>query len=380
MFNRRVRAILLAGIAATAATGVQAQVTPTPPGTAAGTEITNRATATYTVNGTAASTESNVARFVVDRKVNLTLVTEQPANRQVNLGQQGAYTAYRLTNLTNGIQDFVLNPDQTSLSLGILPGTDNFDVANLRVFVDANGVNGDGVYDPATDTGTFVDELGPNQSVIVYVVGDVPDTSAANLAFVSLQAAVAAGGTAGTQGGLLVQNSLDIVNSDNDIDVVFADNDSDDAFLGDLPRNGRARAYAAFEVGVRSVNLTVTKTSRVISDDLGLLNPRALPGAVIEYCLVVRNATLLTPASGVTLTDVVPPNTTYVPGSLSVGALGGATQCLVGGIPEDDDADDAGELDPYRGNFNTASRTVTATIPTLLGGGAVAASFRVTIN
>ncbi len=247
----------------------------------------------------------------------------------------------------------------------------------MRAFVDSNN---NGIYDPTLDTATYIDEMAPDASVAIFIVADVPGTATANLAFVSLHAIVAAGGVANTRGAALIPTDLNIVNADAEVDIVFADNDSDGVYLGDIARNGQGRAYAAYEVGVRSVNLTVTKTSRIISDGVNVLNPKALPGAVVEYCLTVNNATLLTPATNVTLTDVIPANTTYVPGSIQVGGVGAAGTCVLNGISEDDDTDDAAELDPYRGSFDTATKTVTAIIPTLAGGTTLTADFQVTIN
>lgn len=378
MIATRLRTVLLGGAALIAATGTaHAQVAPTAPGTAAGTVISNTAQASYTVNGATQTATSNTLTFVVDRKVDFIVERAQETNTQVNLNQPNMATSFRVTNLTNGVQDFILDPDQQNLSLGILPGTDDFDMNNLRVFVDANG---NGTYEPETDTQTFIDQLAPNASAIVFVVGDVPNVPTANLAFVSLHAIVADGNAEGARGTALIATDLNILNQDNEVDIVFADNDSDGAFLGDIARNGQGRAYAAFEVGVRSVDLSVVKSSRVVSDGVNLLNPKALPGAVIEYCLTVANRTLLTPATNVTLTDVIPANTTYVPGSLQVGGIGAAGVCLLNGVPEDDDDDDAGELDPYRGSFDAQANRITAVIPTLLGATSLAASFRVTVN
>ncbi|WP_174298890.1 DUF11 domain-containing protein [Sphingomonas bacterium] len=342
-------------------------------GTVAGTTITNTAQASYTVNGTAQTASSNTAIFVVDRKVNLTNVTEQAANTQVNLGQTGAVATFRVTNNTNGTQDFVLAAEQNVAGGGQL-GTDNFDVTNLRVFVDANG---NGVYDPGVDTLNYIDELAPDTSRVVFLVADIPSAAGANLAVVSLNAIAAAGGVVGTQGLPLVPTDLSVLNQDATIDVVFADNDSD-GIGPDIARNGQARAYAAFEVGTRNVALSVVKSSRVVSDGVNALNPKALPGAVVEYCLTVANATLLTAANNVTLTDVMPANTTYVPGSITVGALGAAGVCVTGGYAQADDGSNT--TGPYRGSYTAASKTVTATIPLLAGGTSLAAAFRVTIN
>lgn len=375
MSKQGVRRILLSGTAALTSIGVgigtaHAQSA----GTAAGTTISNQASASYTVNGSPQTTTSNISTFVVDRKVNFTLIADQAANTQVNLNQTGAVLNFKLTNLTNGTQDFLLDADQI-VSAGILPGTDNFDVTNVHVYVDKNG---NGVYDPLVDTVAYVDELAANASIEIFVVADVPNQANANLAFVDLHATVAAGGQAGTQGTPLIPTDLAVLNTDNTVDIVFADNDSDGVLGLDTVRNGQARAYLAYEVGTHNVALTVVKSSTVISDGVNIANPKALPGATVQYCLTVANATLLTAANGVTLTDVIPANTTYVPGSITVGGVGTGGVCLVGGFVQNDDGTQA--TGPYTGSFNAATRTVTAGIPTLLGGTSLAASFRVTIN
>ncbi len=372
MSTTRLTQLLLAGTAMVAVAGV-AEAQTTTSGTAAGTVVSNTAQASFTVNGTVQNATSNTAMFVVDRKVNLTLVPTPATNTQVNLGQTGAVLTFKLTNNTNGTQDFILNADQI-VSAGLLPGTDNFDATNLKVFVDSNG---NGVYDPGVDTATFVDELPEDASATVFVVGDIPTAPGETLAFVDLKATVAAGGTAGTQGAALMPTDLGVANQDNVVDVVFADNDSDGALGADTARNGQARAYLAYEVGTHTVNLSVVKTSQVLSDGVDATNPKALPGAVVQYCLTVTNSTLTVPASGVSLTDVIPANTTYVPGSISVGGIGAAGVCVLNGVPV---ADDGSTTGLYGGSFNGSTKTVTATIPTLLGGASVAAAFRVTVN
>ena len=89
--TKRIIAPLLAGTAAWL-TMAEAAAQTTPAGTTAGVSITNTAQASYTVNGTAATATSNPATFVVDRKVNLTVVAAQNGNTSVNLGQQDAVT------------------------------------------------------------------------------------------------------------------------------------------------------------------------------------------------------------------------------------------------------------------------------------------------
>lgn len=370
-----VRRLLLSGTAAIAGVSAgQASAQTASAATPAGTAVSNTAQATYSVNGAAQTAQSNTATFVVDRKVNLTVVKAQDADTPVALGQTGAVTTFRVTNNTNGIQDFLLDPDQ-NIGTVVYVGTDNYNMTNLKAYVDANG---DGIYQPDTDVATYIDELRPDESRTVFLVGDVPTSQLAQLAIVNLHVTVAEGGAANTPGARLQQTTLNVANQDAEVDVVFADNDSD-GIGPDVLHDGEARAYLAYNVGIKNVDLSVVKSMRVLSDGFSAtLNPKAVPGATVEYCLSVRNATLLTPANDVTLTDVIPTNTTYVPGSLTIGAAGGT--CVLLGAVQDDDADDANDPGPYRGSFDTAAKRVTATIPTVLGGGTVNASFKVTIN
>jgi len=369
--SRFIRRALMTGATA-ASLGAAPGIAGAQSGTPAGTTISNQATATYSVNGTPASVQSNVSTFKVDRKVDLTLVAQTGTTR-VNLSQSDAYLTFTLTNKTNGTQDFLLDPDQQNISFPGLLGSDNFDVSGLRAFVDKNGNN---TYDPGVDDQTYVDELPADRSVAVFLVGDVPNRNDAAFAHASMHVTVARGGAAGVRGTVLVEALLDVLDDPGAEDIVFADGDSDGAAPGDAPRNGQARAYAVFEIGDRAVDLSVVKSSRVITDGVNATFGKALPGATVEYCLVVRNATALTPATGVSLTDRLPTETSYVAGSLKIGG----TCLLGGGEAQDDDADDANDARVFSGSYDPATRTVTAGVPTVPGGGSVAATFRVTIN
>ena len=364
--------LLLSSAAAVATGTAHAQST----ATVAGTEVSNTATVTYTVNGTPQTTTSNTAKFVVDRKVDFTVITDQTGSTQVNLSQTNAVTKFKVTNHTNGTQDFWLDPDQTTLSVGILTGTDDFDISSMKVFVDSNG---NGVYDAGVDTQTYIDELAPEASVAVFIVGNIPSTVGIHEAQVSLHVLAAAGGGTGSKGALLIPTDLNLGNADSTLDIVFADDDSDGTLnLGDIARNGQGRAYASYFIGTQNVALTITKSALVLSDGVNTLNPKALPGATVQYCLLVNNGTALTGADGVVLTDVVPANTSYVPGSISIGLPGGT--CVLVGTTEDDDANDSGEVDGYTANFNSGTNTVTANVGTVSGLGSVAVAFKVTIN
>ncbi len=381
MYAKGVIRTLMAGTAAVVSLGIAATTAsaqaPGPAGTAAGTSVTNTAQASYLVNGVQQSATSNTTSFVVDRKVNLTVIANQPNNTQVAIGQTAAVTTFKVTNNTNATQDFLLSSSQTPIQ-GLFNG-DNFDVTNIHIYVDSNG---NGTYDAGTDVVTYINELGADQSAIVFIVADVPNVQANVLAGITLIAQVAAGGDVAAQGLPLAASVT--ANDDTVVDVVFADNDSDGAGL-DLAYNGQGRASLGYEITTRNVALSVAKSQLVLNDPINLaLAPKAIPGAVVQYCLIVNNGTVGTPASNVVLTDVIPANTTYVTNSLAIGAIPLGNTCLLtgilGGVPLADDGSVTVPLVNYTGSFNANTKTVNATIPVLLGGTSVAATFRVTIN
>lgn len=55
-------------------------------------------------------------------------------------------------------------------------------------------------------------------------------------------------------------------------------------------------------------NLSITKSSVVVSDAVNALNPKALPGAVVDYSLLVTNplGNLFATLKTVVITDVIP--------------------------------------------------------------------------
>lgn len=355
------RKALLGGVALIASGGT-AQAA----GTEAGTSIQNTASVSYTVGGVNTSANSNTATFVVDKKVNLTV--HGGVVTQTAIGTNDQVTAFQVTNLTNATQDFKLTIDQQSLSVPIL-GLDNFDVGNIRVFVDSNG---NGTYEAGVDTATFIDELAPDTSVTVFYVGNIPNTPGADVAIVSLSAQAAAGGQVGQLGAVLAATSVLQGDSPSTVDIVFADV----AGTWDAARDGIARAFNAFKISTAAVSMT--KVATVVSDPVNLLvNPRAIPGAVIQYCLTVSNAGPGL-ATGLDISDVVPAGTTYVSNSLSVGGVGAGNQCVLNGTLEDDDTTGPDESDPYGGSFD--GTTVQAHIPALIAGGSLTAAFLVKIN
>lgn len=338
--------------------------------TASGTSINNQATVSYDVGNSPQSVSSNVASFVVDKKINLVVAEVGGAPTAVGIGDTNQVTTFTVTNLSNSTQDFRLDPDQQNVSIPLL-GTDNFNVTSMRAFVDSNS---NGTYDSGVDTATFIDELAPDATVTVFIVANIPNTQGISTAIVSLNAVAAAGGGSGTLGADLVASSVLAADSPTTVETVFADGDG----LLDLTRNGMARAFDAYHISTAAVSLA--KTARVISDPINLLvNPHAIPGATIEYCLTINNAGPGT-ASNVAISDNVPANTTFVPGSITVGTigLGGSLGCILLGTSEDDNATGADETDLYGGSFD--GTTVRGTVPSIVATGGYAVAFRVIVN
>jgi uncharacterized repeat protein (TIGR01451 family) len=120
------------------------------------------------------------------------------------------------------------------------------------------------------------------------------------------------------------------------------------------------------------VDLNVTKTSSVVTDNISANNPKAIPGATIRYCILVQNAGQAT-ATSVVSTDNLPPNVTYVPGSMVSG-----TNCSTGLMAEDDDAIGPNEVDPF--GMNVSGITINGTAATLAPGASFAMVFDAVLN
>ena len=143
-------------------------------GTDAGTDVTNIASVSYSVNGTGQTAiPSNSADFVVDR-----IVTFDVSNLNVSPfatvePNATGMTYYRVTNTSNSPLDFDLVAD--NLSGTIVDGnTDNADmVTPFEIRVAAPNVDTAGT-PPASGAPIFVDALPEDQFIDVYVFSDAP--------------------------------------------------------------------------------------------------------------------------------------------------------------------------------------------------------------
>jgi uncharacterized repeat protein (TIGR01451 family) len=339
-------------------------------GTVAGTSVANTASVGYSVGGTAQTpVSSNTVSFLVDRKVNVTVAEVGGAPTTVTFGQNAAVTTFTVTNNTNSTQDFRLfATEQLALVSTIFGHSDNYGVTNIHVYVDSNG---NGSYDAGVDIATYVDELAADATVTVFVVADIPATGPSNaVAGIALTAVSATGGTGGSLGADLIASALG--DSPTTIDNVFADA----AGAIDLLRDGRSSALDEYVVGTAAI--TAIKTATTISDPLnGILFPKAIPGATVEYCIQIANAGPGT-ATDVAMTDAIPANSTYIPGSLYVDGTTLLGACVGDGSNEDDDATGTDDADGVVGSFS--GNTVRSSIATISPLTTRTTRFRVTIN
>lgn len=387
-----------------------------PGGTAAGVSVANQATLDYEIGGVGQTqilsdndgnpaNGANPTTFVVDRKLDgqvteagaaynsSTTTTVVPGLAQGG-GSTGAVLAYTITNEGNEIQDFSLAAGPTTFDPH--GGADNFDATNVNVFVDAND---DGIYDPAVDTGTFVDELdyfgnpgGNPSSVVVFVVADIPATRAnGDVAAYVLTAQVAEGGSAGTPGADITSDDSAVADNPAVVQDVFADAENTNNGSDGLS-DGVHSAEDAFIISTPT--LTVAKSSVVISDPFTCPsgtcapgdNPKAIPGAVIEYTISVVNAPGSPAASNLSVSDDLTTEILGGGGTESIdflpGEYGGAgadieLTNIVGGVPAVTNLG-ASAGDGDAGQF--VANIVSVTIANLAGGDTAEVRFRVEIQ
>lgn len=300
-------------------------------GTDAGTPIDNVATVEYQVNtvpqtviessptgnstpGVGNGTDTS---FLVDNRIDFTLVEEGGIATPVSPGETGVVTTFRLTNTGNAPQDFALTANNLAAGTVVFGGdADNQEMNALQAFADTNG---DGVYSPGTDE-AFVDSLTNDpgttaaNEILVFIVGTVPpDAIDGQFANVSLTAQAATAGSSGadiateTTGG---NTAL--------VDIVFGDAGEDNSETAE-------DSYA-----IASAALTVTKAAAIISDPFnGTTDPLYVPGAIVEYTITVTNGGTSS-AEQVNVSDTLTAELALALGEYPAGAdveydLGGAT-------------------------------------------------------
>ncbi|MEM8594398.1 MAG: hypothetical protein AAGF06_06240 [Pseudomonadota bacterium] len=174
-------------------------------GPLAGEKLINTAEVNYKISNTPQSTVTAQNELTVDAQLNLHVASIAPSAIASFAGQKNAAVGFKVTNLSNSINDVLLavrlasednagSPDTYTSSTGNLNtvapnGSSGLTINDHRLFVD---VNGNGIYEPGIDTAQVIDNLGPGESRTVFVVTDIPtDVPEGKLAAVALIAQIA---------------------------------------------------------------------------------------------------------------------------------------------------------------------------------------------
>jgi uncharacterized repeat protein (TIGR01451 family) len=302
-------------------------------GTAAGTTISNTATASYTdPGGNPVSVPSNKVDIVVDELLDVTVATADPGDIVVTPGSTNQVLSFIVTNTGNGSEAFRLTPNATV-------GGDQFDPTTTSIVLDTNdngvydaGPGGDEIYTP----GVTDPRLAPDASVRVFVLSSIPaGTADVDRGIVELTAAATTGtGAPGTtfagqgQGG-------------------------GNAVVGSTGADGTDRGRYL----VQNATITFTK-SAVVADPFG--GTTSVPGSIITYTLVatISGSGTLTNAA---INDPIPVGTTYQIGSIT----------LQGSALTDTADGDAGSF---------ASNSISVGLGSVTGGQTRTVTFRTRIN
>ncbi len=260
-------------------------------GTRAGTTIDNTASVAFEVNNIPQTAEaSNTVSFVVDRRVDYTLVpVSTPDLEIVNPGQNDAFVDFLLTNTSNSDLDFTLALAQETTGNPVDgSGNDSTDISNLEYAVSLQTVAG-GDADPAQLGPQFVDDLAADQAIRIRVWGDAALTMTdGQIAGAELTATAQ-----DTAGAALVYGAPNTDGLEN-VDV-----------------NGNAGVEVSVDgFIVDAAALGVAKIVSIISGDLG--TGLMLPGVVLQYEIAVTNAAGAADATDVIVSDAIDPDLTFL--------------------------------------------------------------------
>ena len=285
-------------------------------GVAAGTNISNKAIVTYSINNTLkepieSTPQGNsvpglgngeATQFKVDRKIDLVVTGNNNAN--VKPGDTQSTVTFSLVNEGNDTQEFSLSTNST------LAG-DNFDSTNCQTSItqikNASGDNVTGLSLPLT--GNII--LAADYQASITVKCDIP-LNYNNQPILTGQKAVLAltakavkhqDGTAVTQ-----TTTADVANK---VDTVFVDNAGTDDNKRDASHSARRTYIASSPSAIPT--LSINKTVAKVQDPTGGSMP--VSGAVVTYKIII-STTGNGIINNVIITDPTPLGLTYKKGSI----------------------------------------------------------------
>ena len=323
-------------------------------GTVAGREIQNSAQAAFSIGGNPQTPISrNVVQTFVDELIDVTVVNDDGGAVGVSSPQSGAILQFTVSNIGNGNESFRLLADDAV-------GGDVFDPVLDQLYLETNAVPGlqiGGGGDTAYLLGGNDPLLAPDTSQVVYVVSDIPAAQGQNDEGVVELRAVA--NTIFTNAG-----------TDDPNNPAFPVPGDAYAGAGDADESGGGNVTAVVGTAHDSTNLIITdrgsyrvsaavvslvKTSTSIVDPFG--GATLVPGTIITYQIDV-SVTGSGDADNLIVSDPIPADLEYQPGTLSVSAL-------PAGEEADDDFAPAGTDNT---GFDGSNQTITVNLASVSGG------------
>lgn len=302
-------------------------------GTRAGTPIDNTATADYVIAGSSGTAASTVS-FRVDEKLDVNMSWQDAANIGIGTPDTERVTSWLLTNTGNGNESF-------ALSVNNALGGDQFDPLYVDIYLDANG---NATFEAGFDTlyapGVNDPLLAPDSSQLVFVRNSAP-----------------AGLNAGDLGNTELIGTTNAGSGLPGMSFPNAGDNGTTAVIGSS--GGRGADIGTYEVNATTVTLS---KSVVVTDPSGGNQP--MTGATLTY-RVNASVSGSGTATGIVVTDVLPANTTYSSGTLSLNATA-LTDVA------DADAGDVGDTSVNTVTVNLSDLTAVSPIQSI--------SFEVTIN
>lgn len=314
-------------------------------GTPAGTLITNTATLSYNLAGVAQpDLVSPPAVVRVDEVIHPVLTWQDGTPVAVNSPGVNAALTFLLTNGGNGSEAFALARVNGPAPIP----TGNYtplDGSVGSIFLESGAQPGFQPSGPNADTpyipGSNDPLLAPDAGITLYVVSDTPLVAANAQGQVRLDVAALTPGVAGAAPG-----------------TGFAGLGQGGSVAVAGPSRGQAQAIGSYIAS--GLGLLLTKGVDAVLDPAG--GNVLMTGSVVTYRLTASLSGSGS-ALGLTITDPLPPELTYVPGSIAVD-----------GVPKTDaaDADNA--------QFISASRTLSVVLGDVAAPATVVITFRATIN
>ncbi|WP_299192098.1 hypothetical protein [uncultured Erythrobacter sp.] len=345
-------------------------------GTTAGDTITNNVSVSFQVGGEDQTAVTDSDTFTVDRVIDVNVNFTGTSPESVSPGEDNVVLAFDVTNLSNDVVDLDLST--------VLTGGTAANIENIEIYLDSDG---DGVLDAgelAAGPITFLDEVAADdgtgtETISVLVVADIT-TDAVNTDTFDI-VLVADAHEDGGIGVLGAEITATAGANTAGVDTVLADGNGGTGEEAD--NDGAFSDQGQFEVA--GAEVSVVKSSRIISDPVnGTTDPKAIPGAVIEYCIAVSNATGAATATSVSVADDLPADVTFTASDFGIFVDGTATIDTSGATPV---ATCAGGTD---GEGTTASYTagggtggldlIAGTLSDLPASTTRSLYFRVTIN